>query len=912
MRTRVGALLATITFVVTAAASTPFPAAAAATNPPATTGVDAGNAWAIARIDGKWHISLHLADPAPFRDAPTQLAVAGTLIGAARESADRRTLTLVTDNPAVDARGPVTLWTPDLADASASAAKSLAAPLAAAAAPTGPTLATDPGAAGPYTVTRAEYDFGDEAITLPGLENHTSELRALVYSPAGATGRRPLVIFLHGRHQPCYGDAPSPVPWPCGAGNHPVPSYRGYDASANALASNGDIVVSISADAINAWDFLTVDGGALARAQLVLAHLDLWRRWSTTGGGPFGRSFVGRVNLANVGLMGHSRGGEGVVRAALLNGARKDPYGIRAVVALAPTDFARPTIPGVATTVILPYCDGDVYDLQGQHYYDDTRYTVKGDNALRSTVLIHGANHNFFNSEWTPGLSVAPSFDDWFGDPTAQPCGAAAPQRLNPLEQQAAGRAYIAGWFRMILGRDPSLLPLFDGTGAHVPSAGRAVADTTAIAPTNVRRDLVRFGGPNDAVTTSGSARTNLCAGVPIPFGPEPDTNIPLCTVVDDPGQTPSWTPAFLAPGAPLPAVTKLRWTGTDGRVRVTLLGERRNLQKFSALTLRVAPDPTTTGPVDLAVRLTDDYGHKATAVVSSVSDALERLTGNDFGLPKTIFRSVRIPLASLHGIVLSHVRHVDILTNQVSSGTVFLSDLALSKRSIGTSSAIDAPRLSVNDVTTTEGNSGTKAMRFTLTLSRAATRTVQVHVDAANDFFADNTVVTPLSKTIMIPPGSTTANIDVTIRGNTFDGSDRTFPVVLSIPKEAVLDHSIGTGTVLDDDPTPTLRVGAATAHEGDGVLRLPLTASGGTTDGIFVDAEIIDGTAKLGSDVGPDPTVFGFIEPGLTTGELDVPLIDDNVAEPTKTFSVHVTDVFGANLVGPATVTGTILDDD
>jgi hypothetical protein len=910
MRTRAGALLVTIACIVAAAASTPFPAAGAATSNATNTGADGANAWAITRVDGKWHIALHLAERAPVRDAPTQLAVDGRLIGAARESADGRTLTLVTDDPAVNPRGPVTLWTPDLGKAStpSAGAREFAAPRAA---PTGPSLTPDPGAAGPYSVTRSEYDFGDEAITLPGLNNHKSELRALVYAPSG-TSKHPLVLFLHGRHEACYGSAPITAPWPCGAGNHPVPSYHGYDAPANALASNGYLVVSISADAINAWDFETVDGGALARAELVLAHLDLWNRWSTTGGAPYGRSFVGRVNLKNVGLMGHSRGGEGIVRAALLNGARRQPYGIRALVALAPTDFARPTIPGVATNVILPYCDGDVYDLEGQHYYDDTRYTVKGDNALRSTVLLHGANHNFFNSEWTPGLSVAPSIDDWFGDPDAQPCGTDAPQRLNPLEQQAAGRAYIAGWFRMILGNDARLLPLFDGTNAHVASAGRAVADTTAIAPTSARRDLARFGSPNDAVTTTGAATTGFCAGVPIAFGPEPDMNLPTCTSVDDPAQTPSWAPAFLAPGAPLPTVTKLHWTGTNGRVRVTLLGERRNLRKFSALTLRVAPDPQTTGPVDLAVRFTDDNGRRVSVVVSDVSDALERLPGADNGLPKTIFRSVRIPLSSLHGLWLSHVRHIDLLTNQVASGTVFLSDLALVKRSIGVSAPVDAPRLSVNDVSVTEGNSGTQTMRFQLTLSRAATRTVQVHVDAANDFFADDTVVTPVSRTVMIPPGATSANVDVTVTGNTLDGADRTFPVVLSIPKEAVLDHSIGTGTVFDDDATPTVRVGPASTSEADGVLRFPLTASGGTTDGIFVDAEIIAGTAHLGTDVGPDATAFGFIEPGRTTGELDVPLVDDGVAEPTETFSAHVTDVFSATLTGPATVTGTILDDD
>ena len=33
-----------------------------------------------------------------------------------------------------------------------------------------------------------------------------------------------------------------------------------------------------------------------------------------------------------------------------------------------------------------------------------------------------GANHNFFNTEWTPGLSQAPSFDDWGGGKNAT-CG---------------------------------------------------------------------------------------------------------------------------------------------------------------------------------------------------------------------------------------------------------------------------------------------------------------------------------------------------------------------------------------------------------------------------------------------------------------------------------------------------------
>ncbi len=112
---------------------------------------------------------------------------------------------------------------------------------------------------------------------------------------------------------------------------------------------------------------------------------------------------------------------------------------------LAPVDFARQTLPGAAMAVVLPYCDGDVSDQQGQHFYDDTRYAAK-DDVLRTSLLVMGANHNFFNSEWTPGVSQAPSNDDWGVDDDPV-CGSSSPQRLTAAEQRAVGAAYVSGFF---------------------------------------------------------------------------------------------------------------------------------------------------------------------------------------------------------------------------------------------------------------------------------------------------------------------------------------------------------------------------------------------------------------------------------------------------------------------------------
>ena len=81
----------------------------------------------------------------------------------------------------------------------------------------------------------------------------------------------------------------------------------------------------------------------LARAQLIQKHLDKWQTFSTVGGSPFGTLFVGKVDMDNIGTMGHSRGGEGVARHFVLNESLGSPYGINAVLPLAPVDFNRPS-----------------------------------------------------------------------------------------------------------------------------------------------------------------------------------------------------------------------------------------------------------------------------------------------------------------------------------------------------------------------------------------------------------------------------------------------------------------------------------------------------------------------------------------------------------------------------------------
>ena len=101
---------------------------------------------------------------------------------------------------------------------------------------------------------------------------------------SAATGPRPLVFFLHGRHEPCYQATPGEPngDWPCGGTMAEIPSHLGYDYVQRRLASQGYTTVSVRVNGINAQDFALDDGGAGARATIVRRHLELTVARGTT------------------------------------------------------------------------------------------------------------------------------------------------------------------------------------------------------------------------------------------------------------------------------------------------------------------------------------------------------------------------------------------------------------------------------------------------------------------------------------------------------------------------------------------------------------------------------------------------------------------------------------------------------
>ena len=189
--------------------------------------------------------------------------------------------------------------------------------------------------------------------------------------------------------------------------------------------------------------------------------MELWQQWNLDPDNPFYQ----RVDLGNIALIGHSRGGEAVAIAGAFSKLKYYPddalipfdfgFNIKSIIAISPSsDQYQPAnqlvkLSNLNYLTIHGSYDSDVTRFMGQAQYQRVHFT-DGNPWLKASVYVKDANHGQFNTVW--GREDLPV-----------PAGLLLNTKpiMDPQVQREIGSVYIAAFLDLTLRNNHQYRSLF-------------------------------------------------------------------------------------------------------------------------------------------------------------------------------------------------------------------------------------------------------------------------------------------------------------------------------------------------------------------------------------------------------------------------------------------------------------------
>ena len=235
-----------------------------------------------------------------------------------------------------------------------------------------------------------------------------------IWYPTNKTGPYPIVLMVHGNHISTES------------------SEIGYDYLGEMLASQGFIAVSVDENFLNGAPFASGNEYGkisnikdyifssnfgpdyMVRAIVLLETLKQFRVWNEEEKNKFYHQF----DFSNIGLMGHSRGGEAIIIAYLFNQLTFLPeypsnvqftnynFGIKALFSIGGTEDGYMPLgrtlqfSDVTLFAIHGIYDGDVTQFDFQSKITNLKFTSNSTYHFKASLYVHQANHGQFNNNW--------------------------------------------------------------------------------------------------------------------------------------------------------------------------------------------------------------------------------------------------------------------------------------------------------------------------------------------------------------------------------------------------------------------------------------------------------------------------------------------------------------------------------
>jgi hypothetical protein len=222
-----------------------------------------------------------------------------------------------------------------------------------------------------------------------------------------------------------------------------------------------------------------------------------------------------------------------------------------------------------------------------------------------------------------------------------------------------------------------------------------------------------------------------------------------------------------------------------------------------------------------------------------------------------------------------------------------------------------DFAKITINDVSVLEGDIGTTAAIFTVTLSNPSIRTVTVNVTIANGTAIAGSDYTAVPTTLTFTPGQTSKTLTVPVNGDTVDENDEVFYVNLSNAQNAEIIDFQGVGTILDDDTTITINnVSGFEPNSGTTQFNFTVSLTSPNRRNVTMQWTTANGTATAGSDYVAASNTLTILQGGLS-GTISVTVNGDTVVELDETFFVNLSNPVNGTF-GDVQGQGTIVNGD
>lgn len=434
-------------------------------------------------------------------------------------------------------------------------------------------------------------------------------------------------------------------------------TYLAYDYLLDHWARNGFIAASILLNNSGAQ-------GATDRAKVLFQHIEILK------------TKFGSKAENNIGIMGHSRGGEGVATAPRLNQQGGLGYNFNAVISLAPTNqhVDEHIIPPWATPYYVIYgsLDRDVTGEGGPGQLRNCGFALydKAEGAKKGMLFVYGATHDRF-------LAAPGDVDLDYG--WLNPA-----DKLNALSENAhhaIAQAYMTAYFRQQLLNDTQFTEMFEGEwvppSVAVADAGKAKVFTQyRDVPAN-RKTVDDFEEPHTLTSWQNSTIGGTVSQSGLPANP-----IENFLYVADNVNSPHNSSGLI-----------VHWDNSGDRLEGTIPAAHMNVSNFQTISFRVTQKYDSTGTInpinaeqDFYILLRDLTSKERMVKVGKFGKVpYPHLRGNGWygDVIKSALCTIRVPLhtftiecAGAQRVDLTQIEKLAFVFQANSSGQIEIDDI--------------------------------------------------------------------------------------------------------------------------------------------------------------------------------------------------------------------------------------------